>query len=110
MEIKTAAAALSALAHEGRLAIFRLLVMAGPDGVAAGDIARHLASPPSSTTANLNILSQAGLIASRREGRSILYSANYGAMTDLLGFLMADCCGGRPEICAPLAGFSPVCR
>jgi DNA-binding transcriptional ArsR family regulator len=110
MEIKTAAAGLSALAHEGRLAIFRLLVTAGPDGVAAGDIARHVASPPSTTTANLNVLNHAGLIASRRDGRSVLYSANFGVMTDLLGFLMADCCGGRPEICAPLAGFSPVCR
>lgn len=110
MEIQTAVANLSALAHEGRLSIFRLLVIAGPSGVAAGDIARHVASPPSTTTANLHILAQAGLIASRREGRSILYSANYSAMTDLLGFLMADCCGGRPEICAPLAGFSPVCR
>jgi ArsR family transcriptional regulator len=110
MEIQTAAAALSALAHEGRLAIFRLLVTAGPGGVAAGDIARHVASPPSTTTANLNVLSQAGLIASRREGRSILYSANFGVMTDLLGFLMADCCRGRPEICAPLTAFAPVCR
>ena len=110
MEMQSAAATLSALAHEGRLAIFRLLVTAGPEGVAAGDIARHVVSPPSTTTANLNVLSQAGLIASRRDGRSILYSANFGVMTDLLGFLMADCCGGRPEICAPLAGFSPVCR
>lgn len=110
METRTAVTSLSALAHEGRLAIFQLLVAAGPEGVAAGDIALHVASPPSTTTANLNVLSQAGLIASRRLGRSILYSANFDAMTDLLGFLMADCCGGRPEICAPLAGFSPVCR
>lgn len=106
MEIQTAVANLSALAHEGRLAIFRLLVTAGPEGVAAGDIARHVQSPPSTATANLHILAQAGLIASRREGRSIRYSANFGVMTDLLGFLMADCCGGRPEICAPLAGLS----
>jgi ArsR family transcriptional regulator len=102
MEIKAATGSLSALAHEGRLAIFRLLVTAGPGGVAAGDIARHVASPPSTTTANLHILAQAGLVTSRREGRSILYSANYNAMTRLLGFLMQDCCGGRPEICAPL--------
>ncbi len=110
MEIQTAAAGLSALAHEGRLAIFRLLVTAGPEGVAAGDIARHVASPPSTTTANLNVLSQAGLIASRRDGRSILYSANFGVMTDLLDFLVQDCCGGRPEICAPLSALSTACR
>ncbi len=103
MESPDAVIRLSALAHEGRLAIFRLLVTAGPDGVPAGDIARHVASPPSTTTANLNILAQAGLIVSRRAGRSILYSADYAAMSGLLGFLMQDCCGGRPEICAPLA-------
>ena len=61
---------------------------------------------PSTTTANLNLLSQAGLITSRREGRSILYSAHYDRMTELLGFLMQDCCAGRPEICAPLAALS----
>lgn len=93
---------LSALGHEGRLAIFRLLVKAGPDGVAAGDIARTLAVLPNSLSANLNILSHAGLIVSRREGRSIIYSADYDAMSGLLGFLMDDCCNGVPEICAPL--------
>jgi DNA-binding transcriptional ArsR family regulator len=108
MEIQTAAAVLAALAHEGRLAIFRLLVTAGPEGVAAGDIARHVARPPSTTTANLNVLSQAGLITSRREGRSILYRAHYDHMSNLLDFLMQDCCGGRPEICAPLAALTAV--
>lgn len=106
MEIKTAVVNLAALAHEGRLSIFRLLVAAGPEGVAAGDIARHVNSPPSTTTANLNLLSQAGLATARREGRSILYSAHYDRMTELLGFLMKDCCAGRPEICAPLAALS----
>jgi DNA-binding transcriptional ArsR family regulator len=108
MEIKQAADTLSALAHAGRLALFRRLVVAGPAGVAAGALARHVASPPSTTTANLNILAQAGLAVSRRDGRSILYSANFSAMTDLLGFLMQDCCDGRPEICAPLAGLAGV--
>ena len=102
MEISEAVLPLSALAHEGRLAIFRLLVQAGPEGVAAGDIARRLEVLPNSLSANLNILSHAGLIGSRREGRSIIYSARYAAMTDLLGFLMQDCCGGHREICAPL--------
>ena len=106
MEIPTAAVTLAALAHEGRLSIFRLLVTKGPSGVAAGEIARHVQSPPSTTTANLNVLSQAGLATSRRQGRSIVYSAHYDRMTELLGFLMHDCCGGRPEICAPLAALT----
>lgn len=110
MEIDYAVPQLSALAHVGRLAIFRLLVAAGPSGVAAGDIASHVGSPASTTTANLTLLAQASLIGSRREGRSIRYSAHYGAITDLLAFLMQDCCGGRPEICAPLAGLASACR
>jgi ArsR family transcriptional regulator len=104
MESKIAVASLSALAHEGRLSIFRLLVQAGHDGVAAGDIARRLDIFPNTLSASLNVLSHAGLIRSRRQGRSVIYSANYGDMRDLLGFLMEDCCGGAPEICAPLAG------
>lgn len=103
MESKAAVASLSALGHEGRLAIFRLLVKAGPVGIAAGEIARRLAMLPNSLSANLNVLSHAGLITSRREGRSIIYSADYAAMTGLLGFLMEDCCSGAPEICAPLS-------
>ncbi|WP_374347782.1 ArsR/SmtB family transcription factor [Phenylobacterium sp.] len=103
MEIKTAVASLAALALEGRLSIFRLLVQAGPAGLPAGEIARRLESLPNTLSANLNVLSNAGLVASRRDGRSIIYTANYEAMRDLLGFLMEDCCGGAPEICAPLA-------
>jgi DNA-binding transcriptional ArsR family regulator len=102
MESKAAVNMLSALGHEGRLAIFRLLVKAGPGGIAAGEIARTLEVLPNSLSANLNVLSHAGLIASRREGRSILYSADYAAMSNMLGFLMEDCCNGAPEICAPL--------
>jgi len=103
MEIKSAVASLSALAHEGRLAVFRLLVQAGESGLAAGEIARRLDVLPNSLSANLNILSHAGLVASRREGRSIIYTANYDTMRGLLAFLVEDCCGGAPEICAPLA-------
>jgi len=102
MESKTAVASLSALGHEGRLAIFRLLVKAGSEGVAAGEIARRLDSLPNTLSANLNVLSHAGLIVSRRQGRSIVYSADYAAMSGLLGFLLDDCCNGAPEICAPL--------
>jgi len=103
METNAAVAALSALAHEGRLSVFRLLVQAGPEGLAAGEIARRTGSPPSTLSANLAILTNAGLATSRREGRSIIYAAGYGPMRELLAFLMEDCCQGSPEICAPLA-------
>lgn len=102
MESKVAVNMLSALGHEGRLAIFRMLVKAGPEGIAAGEIARALDVLPNSLSANLNVLSHAGLIGSRRKGRSIIYAADYGAMSGMLGFLMEDCCNGAPEICAPL--------
>jgi ArsR family transcriptional regulator, arsenate/arsenite/antimonite-responsive transcriptional repressor len=103
MEIKNAVAGLSALAHEGRLTVFRMLVQAGPTGIAAGEIARQMEVPPNTLSANLTILSHAGLIDSRREGRSVIYTARYENMTDLLEYLMKDCCGGSPEICASLA-------
>ena len=103
MEIKNAVAGLSALAHEGRLTVFRMLVQAGPTGIAAGEIARRMEVPPNTLSANLTILSHAGLIDSRREGRSVIYTAKYENMTDLLEYLMKDCCGGSPEICASLA-------
>jgi DNA-binding transcriptional ArsR family regulator len=103
MEMKTAVAALSALAHEARLATFRMLVQAGHEGIPAGEIARRLGTPPNSLSSNLAILTHAGLIDSRREGRSVIYSARYPNMTALLEYLMHDCCGGHPEICASLA-------
>ena len=103
MESTNAVTALSALAHEGRLEIFRLLVRTGPEGLAAGEIARHTDTLPNTLSANLAILSRAGLVRSRRVSRSIIYSAAYDQMTELLTFLMEDCCGGNPEICAPLA-------
>jgi ArsR family transcriptional regulator len=102
MKIAVAVDSLSSLAHEGRLAVFKMLVKAGPEGIAAGDIARKLDVPPNRLSANLNILSHAGLVESRREGRSIIYSARYGQMTKLLSYLLEDCCNGAPEICAPL--------
>jgi ArsR family transcriptional regulator len=103
MESKTAVGALSALAHQGRLDVFRLLVKAGPDGLAAGDIARAADMLPNTLSANLNLLSHAGLVTSRREGRSIIYAAAFEQMRDLLAFLVEDCCGGEAAICAPLA-------
>ena len=106
MEPQAAVTALSALAHPGRLEVFRLLVQAGPEGLAAGEIARTTGSLPNTLSANLNVLAGAGLVASRREGRSIIYAAAYGRMQALLAFLMEDCCGGKPEICAPLAAIA----
>lgn len=94
---------LSALAQDARLAVFQLLVKAGPAGIAAGDIARTLKVTPNTLSAQLTVLSNAGLVASRRVGRSIIYAADYGAMSRLLVHLMEDCCQGRPEICAPAA-------
>lgn len=102
MQLPTAVEALSALAHGHRLAVFRLLVRAGEDGMPAGEVAREVGVLPNTLSTHLTILGHAGLIRSRREGRSVIYSADYDGMQDLLGFLLADCCDGRPEICAPL--------
>jgi ArsR family transcriptional regulator len=102
MENRDAITGLSALAQEGRLAVFRLLVKAGPDGMAAGDIARKTDTAPNTLSAQLLLLSNAGLVRARRDGRSIIYAVEYERMSDLLLFLTEDCCGGRAEICAPL--------
>lgn len=106
METTSAVAALSALAHEGRLEIFRLLVKAGDPGMAAGEIARATGVLPNTLSSNLGILAGAGLVTSRRDGRSIIYNAAYGRMRDLLAFLMEDCCQGNAAICAPLAAIA----
>lgn len=101
--MKAAIESLSALAHEGRLRVFRLLVSAGPTGVAAGEIARRLGTPPNTLSANLALLAHAGLVQSRRDGRSIIYAARFDRMGELMAWLVEDCCGGAPEVCAPLA-------
>ncbi len=93
--------ALSALAQDTRLDIFRLLVQGGPEGLAAGEIAERLELPSPTLSFHLNQLRFAGLVISRRESRSIIYSANYKTMNDLLTYLTESCCGGRPELCAP---------
>jgi DNA-binding transcriptional ArsR family regulator len=102
MESTAAVKRLSALAQDNRLAVFRLLVKAGPEGLAAGEIARALGITPNTLSAQLTILSNAGLAVSRREGRSIVYSADFDGISGLLVYLMDDCCQGRPEVCAPL--------
>lgn len=102
MQIPVAVEALSALAHGHRLAVFRLLVRAGEEGLAAGEIAREIGVLPNTLSTHLTILGHAGLVRSQRQGRSVIYSADYGGMRDLLAFLVADCCAGRSEICGPL--------
>jgi DNA-binding transcriptional ArsR family regulator len=109
MDTDDAVKRLSALAQDSRLEVFRLLVKAGPDGMAAGSIARKLKTAANTMSAQLLILSNAGLIRARRDGRSIIYSVDFRAMSGLLVFLTEDCCGGRAEVCAPLAAVAKRC-
>lgn len=101
MESKVAVGALAALAQDSRLEVYRLLVQAGPEGMAASDIAQALAIPANTLSFHLKTLSHAGLVHSRQESRFIYYSANYEQMSALLGFLTENCCGGRS--CVPAA-------
>lgn len=96
METKTIVTALAALAQDSRLAIFRLLVQTGPDGLAAGKISEALGIAPSSLSFHMKELSFANLLVSTQQGRSIIYSANFQAMNDLIAFLTENCCGGEP--------------
>lgn len=102
MDITTTVKALGALAQESRLNAFRLLVRSGPQGLAAGEIARRLEVPHNTLSSHLAILSNAGLVASHRESRSIIYHVDFEGTRELLTFLMEDCCQGQPELCAPL--------
>ena len=99
MEVKSAVCALTALAQESRLKIFRLLVRAGENGCAAGEIASGLEIPAATLTFHLKELSHARLIDSRREGRSIRYFVRINGIRELLTYLMHDCCNGQPELC-----------
>jgi DNA-binding transcriptional ArsR family regulator len=103
MESNTAIKRLAALAQESRLGVFRLLVKAGPDGLPAGEVARSLDITPNTLSAQFTVLLNAGLVQSRRDGRSIIYTVDYAAMSELLVFLTEDCCQGRSEICTQLA-------
>src|SRR6266849_5986835 len=100
-------AALGALAQESRLDIFRMLVQKGPEGLPAGDIGRKLGLPAPTLSFHLGQLKHAGLLSARRHSRSIAYAADYSTMNALLKFLTENCCGGKPEICAPAIACAP---
>ncbi|WP_300544678.1 metalloregulator ArsR/SmtB family transcription factor [Maricaulis sp.] len=102
MESETAVRRLAALAQSSRLSVFRLLVKAGHEGLPAGEIARSLAIAPNTLSAQLNLLAQAGLVTNRREGRSLIYSAQFEQMAELLVYLMDDCCHGHADVCGPI--------
>ena len=106
MEKTTAVGALAALAQENRLDVFRLLVQAGPDGMTAGAIAEALDLAPNTLTFHFDRLRMAGLATVRRDGRSMIYAAQFETMDALLGFLTENCCGGAP--CAPAATCKPA--
>lgn len=99
MENKNALAALAALAQESRLAVFRLLIEAGPDGMSPGQISERLGLPPSSLSFHLKELTHAELIAPTQNGRYLIYAAQMPTMQALIGFLTENCCGGKP--CGP---------
>jgi DNA-binding transcriptional ArsR family regulator len=101
MEKTDAVAALSALAQEHRLAVFRLLVQAGPEGLPAGQLAEALDLAPNTLTFHFDRLRLAGLVTVRRDGRSMIYAARFETMNALLGFLTENCCQGAAEQCAP---------
>lgn len=100
MDTKNIIAALAALAQESRLAVFRLLVQAGPAGMAATKISEQVGVPPSSLSFHLKELTHANLVTSRQDGRYVIYSANYDTMNQVLQFMTDNCCGGNP--CTPV--------
>ena len=103
MEINTAVDALEALAHETRLSVFRLLVRAGPDGLTAGAIAEHLDARQNTMSSHLAKLHRAGIVTSERDGRHIIYRADFDAISSLILYLMEDCCGGNAALYGPIA-------
>ncbi|HEX2116521.1 MAG TPA: metalloregulator ArsR/SmtB family transcription factor [Alphaproteobacteria bacterium] len=100
MNSKQAVTALGAIAHEHRLAVYRILVEKGPSGVPAGEIAGRLDMPPSSLTFHLQQMLHAGLVTQRRLGRQVIYAADFSAMNRLVSYLTENCCGGSAS-CAP---------
>jgi len=107
MELNEAVEALSALAHESRLSVYRLLVQAGPDGLPVGELQAETGIAPATLTHHLHALRRAGLVADARDGRSIICRADYAQMNLLLAFLTENCCGGE-AVCAPDAACKPA--
>ena len=101
MELEQTIDALAALAHDKRLKVFRLLVEAGPEGLAAGAIGEELELPPATLSFHLAHLARTGLVRGRQDGRFVIYSADFQNMNELVGFLTENCCGGRS--CRPAA-------
>ncbi|SFM58199.1 ArsR/SmtB family transcription factor [Shimia aestuarii] len=102
MEKTNALSAFAALSQPLRLEVFRLLITRGEDGMLAGEIAHAMDVRQNTLSANLSVLLHAGLVRNTREGRAIRYFADTEGLRGLLGFLLQDCCGGRPELCQPL--------
>jgi ArsR family transcriptional regulator len=102
MDLSSATGAFAALAQPTRLRAFRQLIKAYPEELPAGDIAQFCKVPHNTMSTHLSILTRAGLLAVRRDGRSMNYSLNIGGFQRLVTFLMRDCCGGRAELCAPI--------
>ena len=109
MDETQALSSFAALSQETRLRVLRRLVQAGHDGLAAGVIAGAMDVSPSNLSFHLKELEHAGLIAQRRVARSIIYAANFDALSALIRFLAEDCCNGRPEICGPTIAGAAVC-
>ncbi len=110
MDSPAAILALAALAQPTRLDVFRLLVKHEPEGMPAGDIAQELAVPHNTMSSHLAILTRAALISSERHGRSIVYRANLATLQSMTLFLLQDCCGGEPGLCASLIeSITPCC-
>ena len=103
MQLDTAVSALDALAHATRLGVFRLLVQAGPEGLSAGDIAERMDARQNTMSSHLARLHRAGIVTSQRDGRHIIYRADFDAVGGLIVYLMKDCCGGRAQLCDPIA-------
>lgn len=105
MENRFVVAALASLAHESRLNIFRVLVQAGHEGLAAGKVSEITGIPPSTLSFHLKDLAYAGLVSARNESRYVIYAANFETMNALVGYLTENCCGGNP--CTPVN--APIC-
>jgi ArsR family transcriptional regulator len=110
MDENQALFAFGALSQETRLRMLRMLVVAGPDGLAAGAIAEKAEVSPSNVSFHIKELERAGLVSARRESRSIIYRAEHEVLSGLIRFLMEDCCAGHPEVCEPIVTAAACCK